>query len=405
MRTIILTIMLSALLTHCGKSIQSAGGSSTAGNGIVAGTVRSTEGQAVANASVYLYGTTGELAADTATDSTRSDINGSYAFNDVVPGTYTVLAKINSTVNLTAVSDVNVLKDEEVEVESMILTKSTKVSGTPGFDIEDSWTVFAAIRGTPLRDTLEDDLTFMITDVPSGRYSLVLFAYTSVSGDVNCIAVDSLDIIDGTLKNPLQLNRLAVTGVDEDTLILDTFDDGNELLLNNRTTWWQYTGGDSDPYDATTVTTDFAETTGWNGIGSCAHVTASYDPENSNAYVGFGCMIDNEVLSYHNLFTMEQLSEIRLRIRGTPVECSVVLYSPAYNTYNIVHVLDTVPDEWTEVVINISAAIDGMDEVDRERWYTTRYWIEQITFNFYKHEQEVDQAQFFIDDILFVFEQ
>ncbi len=391
------------LLTHCGRSIQSAGGSSTAGNGIVAGMIRSTEGRPVTGASLYLYATTGELSAATAADSTLSDVNGSYTFNNVAPGTYSVFAKMRETVDVTALSKVEVLVDDEVEVEPMVLTKSTTVSGSLGFDVDSSWTVFVAVRGTPLTDTLEDLATFAIPDVPSGRYSLVLFAYTPISGDINCIAADTIEIVDGTQESPVILSRLSVLKNDKDTLLLDTFDDGNELLLNQRTTWWQYSDNATEPYDATAVTAEFAATPGWDGSGSCAHLTVTYDPDNSGAYAGFGCMVDNEVLSYHNLFTMEQLLEIRFRIRGTPVECDIVLFSPAFNAYNTIQVLDSVPEEWTQVVIHVPEAVDGMDEAGKDRWNTTGKWIEQITFNFFKRDAATKQAEFFIDDIIFIF--
>ena len=53
---------------------------------------------------------------------------------------------------------------------------------------------------------------------------------------------------------------------------------------------------------------------------------------------------------------------------------------------------------------SLSSAVDGMDETGKERWSTTVNWIEQITFNFFKRDNNIEKADVFIDDVMFIFD-
>lgn len=177
MKTIVFLALL--LLGACGTSNETAGSVSETTNGSIAGTWTDTTGTPLPGATVSLFATYGGLnarSADTALFTMVTDTSGSYGFQKIPTGVYTLVAE-SPDGGLSIKVDVVVANSEGQEMGAIALASQGHLSIqfaegvlNPGDKI--------CLGGTGLcvAATAEDSVNALVTfsDIPQGTYSLVL---------------------------------------------------------------------------------------------------------------------------------------------------------------------------------------------------------------------------------------
>ncbi len=396
-------LILCSFLWFCAKNDSLTGGSTTVGNGIVAGRVYSPEHQPVSGASVSLYAYTGAITAEAPVHTTTSDIAGAFELTNIQPGSYSLLATSEHDSLLSIKKGINVETDDEVSVDTMFVKVGGDVSGELGFSTDSLWTVVATIPGIPAFDIIEAGSMYILKNIPAVGCSVMVFGINPLTMDTSLIAFDTVTVISDTPLILPAMKRIPLKTSNNDTLLLEHFDDGDKWLPNLRSTWWTYTDATEAAFEATTVSAEFSDATGYDNTGFSAHVKAGYDAQNTDGYVGFGCSLDNVYSGLSTLYDLKNLSAVSFWVKGSALELKLVLYSPIYKAYNTLYVTDALNADWTLVQIDMDSVVAGMSPTELDRWKQTGGWIEQMTFNLYKNEHPMTHAELFVDEIKLIF--
>jgi hypothetical protein len=393
MKRILICLLISGMALACWRC--DGGGSSETEGLTLAGRVVDSARHPWPRARVALFPAAPASRADSlpaATDSTRSDAAGRFAFRGVAPGSYsvTVLAEDSSFAAMRA--GIEVTGDDSLEALSLRPSASLTGQVPPGFPYSRAKQV--VLVGTPFGSPVSGDGSYRITGITEGTYPLALILRT-VESPANPSVIGALDTVQAlpgqAIVTPsLEVPALPGTG----PFLVDDFTDC-DLRNSLRGLWWTASDG------ADSRVPRFEAADPQDGSGGCAaRFTFAFGHAAQYPFVGIGTYISPYTDSLPRAVDFTGATGISFRMKGSGVAMEILLQSSVAGIVSGQGFdIASIPATWTTYTLGFGADMkDTYDSSDIRSWRQRRKAITHIQFDA-TPAAGVDTGTIWIDDL------
>jgi hypothetical protein len=335
-------------------------------------------------------------------DSTISDVQGKYKFENVKAGRYSVVATVQDSMFVVKINGIEVSDSESTVRIGDTLVHGGTISGTIRINYADT-NLFLQLSNTPFVTRIDNTGAFHFTPVPSGEYLLMAIYKRGYRNQPVLINTDSVRVSTGseTVVDPITTVPLfAIAGWHT----LDNFNDSNSINTFS-SSWWTFNDAASGGHTIVTppLGTDFTQAIEVNGANTstfCCHIKYSFG-QTSPCFAGMGCELAPESNGMLQSRDFSKLKSMNVWLKGKGA-VSVVFISGINGAENVTLLnVDSLTDSWIKFSVDIDSILTSGNATFSRSWEKTKQNI--VQFDIIGTGDSGSDGEFWTDEIEFEF--